>query len=144
MGRFGLLAPDSFAITGSSVERCQFRLDPDVPLQRPAEGAPRDGPLEAREAPARVGAATRLCRPRRQHVLRRDEPEQLALGGLAATADAASGRIRHAAGVPSPASSCSTGIPAGTSCAGATAGWLTSRSTSPAAPPTSVASGAGA
>src|ERR671934_2266724 len=122
MGRFGRFDPDSFAITGSSVERCQFWFDQDVPLQRPAEGPPRDGALETGEAAARVGAAPRLRTGRDEPPLFRDEPQELALRRLPAAADAAPDRLGHALGDSSSAPpSGSSGMPAGTSCGGG--GW---------------------
>src|SRR5215831_5342507 len=141
MGRFGLFDPESFAITGSSVERCQFRFDLDVLPERSVEGPPRHSPLEAGEAPACIGAAAGLSCPGDEQALSRDESQELALRRLAAAADAAPDRLGHAAGAPSPPSSCSTGIPAGTSSGGATCGCETSRSTSPSSAAISVASG---
>src|SRR6266545_7877195 len=143
MGRFGLFGPDSFAITPSSVERCQFGFDPDVPLQRPVEGSPRDCPFEAGEPPAGVGTPAGLVRSRHEHAVLGDEAQELALQRLPAAAGAAPDRLRHAAGVSSPPSSCagSTGSPAGTSSSGAVAGGAMSRSTSPSASAITSASG---
>src|SRR5436190_19474322 len=141
MGRLGLFDPDSFAITCSSVERCQFRFDPDVSPQGPVEGSPGHGPLEAREPVAGVGASARLPRARHEPSVLGDEPQELVLRCLPATADAAPDRLAHAGGAPSRPSSCSIGIPAGTSSGGAVAGCDPSRSTSPASAAISVASG---
>src|SRR5204863_4245435 len=141
MGRLGLFDPDSFAITCSSVERCQFRFDPDVSPQGPVEGAPGHGALEAREPVAGIGASAPLPCARHEPSVLRDEPQELALRCLPATADAAPERLAHAGGAPSRPSSCSTGIPAGTSSGGAVTGCDTSRSTSPSSAAISVASG---
>src|SRR5919197_2149145 len=101
MGRLGRFDPDSFAITVSSVERCQFRFDLDVLSQGPAECPPSDRALEAREPPARVGAATGLLRARDEPAVLGDEAQELALRSPAAAADTAPDRHRHAFGVPS-------------------------------------------
>src|SRR5919197_515720 len=95
MGRFGLLEPDSFAITGSSVEGGPVRFDLHSLLQRPVEGAPRDGPLEARHAVAGIGPATGFGRPRYEPPVPRDEPQELALRSLPPTPDAAPRRLAH-------------------------------------------------
>src|SRR6266542_3450779 len=132
MGRFGLFGPDSFAITPSSVERCQFRIGPDVPLQRPVEGPARECALEAGEAGAGIRTATRLAPPGHEATVLRHEPQELALRRLPPTADAAPDGVGHAAGASSPLGRSwagSTGMPAGTSSGGATAGCSTSRST---------------
>src|SRR5919108_4938003 len=142
MGRFGLFDPDSFAITPSSVERCQLWLDLDAPPQRPVEGAPRDRPLETGQAPARVGAATRLGARRDEPPLLRHETQKLALRRPPPAADTAPERPRHALGVSSPAPpSGSTGMPAGTSSGGARRGGDMSRSTSSSVAAISSASG---
>src|ERR671934_447910 len=122
MGRFGRFDPDSFAITCSSVERCQFWFDQDVAPQRPPEGTPGDGALEAGKAPARVRAAPLLRAGRDEPPLLRDEPQKLALRRLPAAADAAPDRLGHAVGDSSSAPpSGSSGMPAGTSSGGG--GW---------------------
>src|SRR5712691_3283997 len=116
MGRFGLFEPDSFAITGSSVEGCQFRLDPDGLPERPVERAARDRALEAGQPTAGVGTAAGFALARYQPPVLRHEPQELVLRRLSSAPDAAPDRLGHAAGVPSspPASSvdCSTGMPA--------------------------------
>jgi len=118
MGRFGLFEPDSFAIRCSSVEGCQFLLDPEGLTERAVEGAPRDRPLEAREPTARVGPPSGFGRAEDETSVLGDEAKELALSGLPPAAHAAPDRLPHAAGGVSSTSSeagdCSTGIPAGT------------------------------
>src|SRR5439155_1920542 len=57
-GRFGLLPP--LAIGHISVKALQLGADVDLPAQDPREPAALGGTLEAREAAARVGAASGL------------------------------------------------------------------------------------
>src|SRR5262245_57612808 len=116
MGRFGRFDPESFAITSSSVERCQFWFDLHVPPQRTVERPTRERPLEAGEAAASVRPAPSRLFAWHEAAVPRDEPQELALWRLASAADAAPDRPGHAAGVSSLVScSGSTGIPAGTS-----------------------------
>src|SRR5439155_13987253 len=121
MGRFGLFEPDSFAIRCSSVEGCQFLLDPDGLPERAVEGPPRDRSFEARQPTAGVGPTPRFGGAGHEASVLCDKAKELALDGLPPTADAAPDRLRHAAGGVSSTSSAtgdfSTGIPAGT-CSG--------------------------
>src|SRR2546421_8749988 len=104
MGRFGLFGPDSFAITSSSVERCQFRFDSDVPSERPVESPPRRRSLEAREPAAGIGASPRLIHARHELPIPRREAQELALRRLPAAADATPDRLAHAVGASPPLS----------------------------------------
>src|SRR5262245_24728674 len=122
MGRFGRFDPDSFAITGSSVEKCQFAFDSYVLPQCPIEGPSGHRPLEAGKAAAGIGASPGLPGAGDEHPIFRDEPHELALRRLSAAADTAPDGPGHSAGVSSLPSSRSSGIPAGTSPAGAVAG----------------------
>jgi hypothetical protein len=64
------------------------RIDPDGAPERPVERVPRDGALEAGEAPAGVGAATRIGRAERELAVPRDEAQELVLRRLPPAADA--------------------------------------------------------
>src|SRR5438128_606324 len=140
IGRFGLLDPESFAITSSSVETGQGRLDFDGLAERAVERPACGGALEARQPPAGVSAAPRPALAGNELPLVGDEPEKLRLRSLPPAADAAPDRGRQAAGVSSSvgtgsgvaasaSGTCSIGMPAGTCSGAAYCGWTVSRST---------------
>src|SRR5436190_22537424 len=98
MGRFGLFELDSLAIRCSSVEGCQFLIDPDGLPQRAVERAARDGPLEAWKPAAGIGPATGHACARNKPTVHRREAQKLPLRSFPPAADAASDRLGHAAG----------------------------------------------
>src|SRR5207302_3807208 len=138
-GRFGLLPPLAMAFT--SVKASQLRPDADVPAQGAGEHPALDRAVEARQAAARVGAATRLGSAGDESAVAGREPEQVALRRPPAAAGAApdGGSRRYSS------SGCSTGIPAGTSSGSATSasaatGGCSSASASPVSAPISTSS----
>src|SRR5207302_1264207 len=86
-GRFGLLPPLAMAFT--SVKASQLRPDADVPAQGAGEHPALDRAVEARQAAARVGAATRLGSAGDESAVAGREPEQVALRRPPAAAGAA-------------------------------------------------------
>ena len=100
----------------TSVKALQLRPDADV-LSQDARERPLPGcALEAREAAARVGAATGLLPAGDEHALAGGEAEQLALRRPPPAAGAPPQRLASY----DSCSGCSTGIPAGTSSGSAT------------------------
>src|SRR5882672_10168918 len=117
-GRFGL---PPLAICLLSVKPCECRIDLDGPPQSPRERPLLLRPLEADESPAGVRAAARRLAGLDELAVLGREAQQLALRRVPAAANAAPDGIRHYASSRVPPSSLgSTGIPAGTSCSGAT------------------------
>ena len=83
IGRFGLLGPS--AIRLPSVDARELGARGHVRPQRPPEGTPREGPLEAGEAAARVCPPPRNRPPGRQHAIDRREPHSSAAAHCART-----------------------------------------------------------
>src|SRR5947209_10097360 len=125
-GRFGLLPPlamgrtkilslrgDGFAGAACriSVEVTQLRPDSDLLPQDAREHAARRRALEAREAPARVGAAARFRATRNEDAVAGRKAEQLALRCPPAAAGAPPHRRRHRYSSSAGAPSTSIGIP---------------------------------
>src|SRR5215218_9787097 len=69
IGRFGLFGPSAISARFYSVGELlrQRRVDRDAALEDAVERAPRDGPLEAGQPPARIRAAPRHPASRHQH-----------------------------------------------------------------------------
>ena len=126
-----------------SVKAPQLRPDSDLLSQDARKHPALRRALEARELAARVGAAARLAAAGHEDSLATSEPQQLALRRTPAAARAAPQGLRAYEGSSSPAGSTSSGMPSvsfsSTACSGR--GKTVSRSTSPSASATAIASG---
>src|SRR6478752_10687030 len=94
IGRFGLLGPLAM---GVSVEPCQRGIHAHGLSKDTVESGVRRGPLEAGQAPARVGPAPRGLRPGCQSPVVGDEAEQVGLWNLPPAPGARPDRCAHAA-----------------------------------------------
>src|SRR5262245_20805523 len=87
MGRLGLFGPLAMS-SAVSVEARERRIDGHGLPQHAVERAPRRGPFEAREPPARVDTAPGQEPPRRERAVDGREADQLPLRRLRTAAGA--------------------------------------------------------